>query len=131
MAYEEALTCITLPASGDLSSYQYHLIYASTSKQATLQTTKGGYVAGILQDKSTAAGIGSKVAVFGVVKVAAGGSATTGFDIGTQLVCSTSGIATVYTTAGSYVFGRALQYLSSGTSGIVAALVTHEGYRST
>jgi hypothetical protein len=130
MAYEEALTSITLPASADLSSYQYHLVSATTAAQAQLQTTKGGYVVGVIQDKSTAAGIGSKVGVYGVTKVAAGGAATTGFNVGTPLVCTTSGIATVWSTAGSYVWGIALEHLTSGTSAVVSALIVHAGYRT-
>jgi len=130
MAYEEVLTSITLPASADLSSYQYHLVSATTAATAQLQTTKGGYVVGVLQDKSTAANIGSKIGIFGVTKVAAGNAATTGFNVGTPLVAATSSVATVWSTAGSYVVGYALEHLTSGTSGVVSMLINHAGYRT-
>lgn len=127
MAFEQNVRFRTVPASGNLSANQYYLVKLSTTGQAAVQTTRGGVVFGSLYDKSTAAGISTRVAWDGTVKIWAGGSTETLITPGTALVASTAGVAIPRSTINSYVIGRAAEVLSSGTTGIIAVDVTHEG----
>lgn len=130
MASEEILQSITLPASADLSSNQYELATGTTAAQASVVATRGGNVLGVLQDKSTAAGIAAELGVGGVTKVVAGDSSGMENAIAfmSPLISSSQGRAVPSTQAlSNYVWGRALEPLATGSTGIIRALITHEG----
>ena len=130
MASEEILRNITLPASADLSANQYELASGTTAAQASLVATRGGTVLGVLQDNSTAQGIESKVGVGGVTKVVAGDSSGTANAIAFMgpLISSSAGRAVPSTQSiDDYVWGRALEPLAASSTGIIRALITHEG----
>lgn len=120
---------ITRKSSGDTSSYQYRLFALSTTNTADgaiLATARGQKVDGVWQNNSTAAEFG-KLRVIGVSKVAAGDSSDmeTAIAPGTLLKASSIGQA-VPSTAGTvnpHAFGFALEALSTGSTGIIAAVV--------
>lgn len=131
MSYQEDVGYVSRTANAALSTAQYQLCTLSTDAQIAIQTTRGGVVVGSIYDASTAADIDTAVAYRGIVKVRCGGTTEAAITPGTQLVASTNGVGITYSTAGSYVFGRAVENLSSAIQGIIAVLMTHEGYRST
>jgi hypothetical protein len=122
MAYEEALRCLTLLSSGSHASDQYKIMAASTANggEFTLQTTKGGLAVGVLQDNSTAA-CGCKIGFAGVTKVAAGNSTGAAISVGATLIASTLGVAVPSTGTNDFVVCQALEALSSGSTGVIAA----------
>ena len=69
---------ITFKASGDNTDNQYKGVFATSSVNASgevaVVATHGGKFVGVLQDKSTAAGIASLVRVAGITKMQAGAS---------------------------------------------------------
>ena len=70
---------ITLNSSGDESSNQYKACVASSAVASgglAIVATRGGPFTGVLQDKSTAAGIASLVRVAGITKMQAKSSDT-------------------------------------------------------
>jgi len=135
MAYEEILQTITLPSSGDLSGVQYYLMRPTTDAPARIgaTTARGGFCLGVLQGNTTATGFSEKVAVYGVTKVAAGDTSGTETAItpGLALIASSVGRAVASTIdIGTYVIGRALSILSTGTYGTISMLLTHQGMSS-
>lgn len=130
MATDRNATFDTVQAAANLSSLQYYLMTLTTTPQAVslnLCLTRGGYVYGSLYDKSTGAGISSKVAMGGVAKVWCGGSTEGPIKPGTQIVSSTGGVGIPYSTNASYVVGYAVEHQSSGSTGIIAVHLTHQG----
>lgn len=121
MAVRESPLCLTLPVSGDMTSNQYKVVTASTAGQATLVTTAGADAVGVLQDKSTAAGISAEIQFAGVGMLDAGNSTTAAIAVMTNLMASTAGIAIPATTTGVFVVAQALEALSSGSSGVIKA----------
>lgn len=77
MATEEAMQCITVPASTDLSSYQYCGVYINSSGQLAL-AGEGVAAIGILQDKPAAQGRAGRVCIGGRSKVKAGATLAPG-----------------------------------------------------
>lgn len=78
MAYEGTLRSIPgLEASADLSTKQFYLIDIGATG-AAVNTTAGGIVDGVLQNKPNAAGQEANVAFSGVSKVVAGAAITRG-----------------------------------------------------
>lgn len=120
---------LTRRSSGDTSSYQYRLMALSTTNAndgCVLATARGQLVHGVWQNNATAAEYG-KLKVAGVSKVAAGDSSAmeTGITEGTLLKASSIGQA-VPSTAGTVnplVIGYALEALSTGSTGIIAAMI--------
>lgn len=128
MTTELKLFDITLNSSGDESSNQYKAVIASSAVASgglAVVATHGGKFVGVLQDKSTAAGIASRVTVAGVTKMQAG--ASSGHEVaiteGLPLVCSSVGDAVPSSSAGEAVIGMALESLSSGSTGIIKVLL--------
>lgn len=70
MAYEEALRCISVPASGDLSSYQYRFVKIDSDGEAAL-CGAGELARGVLQNAPAAAGRAASIAIEGESKVVA------------------------------------------------------------
>ena len=130
MAYEEKLVTVTLPASGDLSASQYKLVDGSTSGQAQVLAARGGNVLGVIQDKSTGAGIGGEVGIRGITKVEAGDSSgmANAIVVGTALISSSNGTAVPSTgDIDHFIWGRAVSPLATGSTGIISANITMEG----
>lgn len=125
MAYEEILQTITLAADEDLSAKQYFLVAVSTDGQAKAVATRGATAIGVNQEKSTAAGISTKIGVYGVTKVAAGDtSAGSAIVAGDTLMSSSVGRAVPTTlNIGDLVIGQALTPLSSGVTGVISMLI--------
>ena len=120
MATQEGLIEISRPASGDLSSYQFHIMSLDTDGKAVLaadaDSTTQPPMPMILQDKPAAEDRPAKLAVAGAPKVMAGGS----FNETDALTCDASGHAIATTTAGDKCIGRAL---TAGTSGELAEVL--------
>lgn len=106
MAYEESLTCVTVPANADLSSSQYLFVKGVNSNgEARLATTGNGERAiGVLQNDPSSAGDAGTLGVLGISKVVASGVITAGDDVASDA----AGKATVAAT-GDYVLGVAME----------------------
>lgn len=107
MATEEQLQSITLEASGDLSTKQYHFMVIDSSGQIAAAGA-GAAIDGVLQDEPDAAGIASQVGFSGVTKVNAAEAIVAGDDI----TPDSAGKAVVAAT-GDVIAGKA----TSGASG--------------
>lgn len=124
---------ITFDASGDNTNNQYKGVFATSSDasgEIAVVSTHGGKFIGVLQDKSTAAGIASLVRVAGITKMQAG--ASSGHEIaiteGLLLVCSSKGDGVPSSSAGEAIVGMALESLSTGSTGIIKVLLGHFGF---
>lgn len=115
MASEEVLTCITLPANADLSSYQYHCVDINTSGNVAVLASQGAKVLGVIQNKPAAAGRGATVCIFGVTKAELDGTVTVGDELTSA---ATGGVEEA--ASGDYVIGRALE---SGVSGDIISIL--------
>jgi len=112
MATEKIVNPFTVPASGDLSSYQYHIMTLNTDGQAKVADDADDTaeaLIGILLDKPTVANQSAKIAGPGsIVKLIADES----INEGSRITCSEDGtdkgqgIAT--TTAGDNYVGISL-----------------------
>ena len=119
---------ITLDATGDNSSNQYKAVFATSSDAAgemAVVATRGGKFVGVLQDKSTAAGIGSLVRVAGITKMAAGDSSgmETAITEGLPVICSSVGQAVPSTAATDAKIGTALEPLGTASTGVIKVLL--------
>lgn len=115
MSYEIAVLDVTFPASGDLSGSQYRCASLTTAGQLQVMTSFLDTFVGVLQDKTTAAGISAKVRVEGITKVIAGG--TSGLEMailcGHTLVSTGGAVIPSSSGAGNRIVGQALQNLST------------------
>jgi hypothetical protein len=111
MATQQALTCITLPAGGDLSADQWKFVTVNSSGQAVLQTTVNGRVVGVLQNDPAAAGREAEVAIAGVVKALVGGTAVAAGD---EVEVTAAGLALTAAGAGSNIIGICLVGAAAG-----------------
>jgi hypothetical protein len=104
-AYSEAMVSVTLEASGDLSDYQYYLVKSGTGeRRVSVNTSAGGAVVGVLQNKPDAVGAAATVAISGVVPVIAGDA----IDAMAQVTSDSSGRVVAYSET-DVIVGRALQ----------------------
>lgn len=122
MAFEEILSTVTLQADEDLSSKQYFLGALSTDGQFKVATARGQTTFGINQEKSTAAGISTRIGVFGISKVAAGDtSAGSAIVPGDMLMSSSVGRAVPTTlNIGDLVCGTAVTGLAASVTGTIS-----------
>jgi hypothetical protein len=130
MSYQEDVGYVSRTANAALTSSQYYCGTLSTDSQIAVQTTRGGYVMGSIYDASTAASIDTAIAHRGIVRILCGGTTEAAITPGTRLIASTDGIGITWSTLGSYVFGRAVENLSSAITGVIAVHMTHEGLSS-
>lgn len=131
MAVEKGLTPLSWPASADLSTSQYRCVNFTAGDQIQ-RAGASAFVLGVLQNDPSNAGEAATVASWGVTKVHASTTGTTGITSGDALVTAANGIAVEESTGGTaYVWGRATSDLSSGSTGLISALITHEGPQST
>jgi hypothetical protein len=119
---------VTFDATGDNTSNQYKAVFATSSDasgEVAVVATHGGKFVGVLQDKSTAAGIASLVRVAGITKMQAGASSGMEIEIteGLPLVCSSVGDAVPSSSAGEAVIGMSLEQLTTGSTGIIKVLL--------
>lgn len=121
MAYEIPGRVITLEASTDLSSNQYHFVKVDTSGKAALAITSTAQeVLGVLQNKPSS-GQAASVMIDGVSKVVAAGSTMAAGDLVTN---STAGRATPH-TAGDMIIGTVI-YGSSGSTGRILTVALQD-----
>lgn len=97
MATEIVLQRMSLPASADLSASQYHFTNINSSGQLAINTTAGGLVAGVLQDKPFAAGNPGNLGIGGGTKIILGGTVAAGANIassatGTAVTAATGNV---------------------------------------
>lgn len=116
MATYQALQCISVPASADLSARQFRFMTINASGQLAASTA-GAKSDGVLQDKPNAAGVAGALAIDGVSMVQVGAAVTAGDDI----AVGTNGVGLTATT-GDIVVGRALES-GSGNGSIIPVLI--------
>ena len=124
MAVDKILQTWTLPASGDLSAYQYHFVKLDANNKAALAGAADA-IFGILQDKPDAADEEALIAIAGVSKLVVD-AATTNIAVGDRLAANASGHGVKTTTEGDDYGAIALE--SATTDGaIIKVLVTPHG----
>jgi hypothetical protein len=116
MAFKENQSCISLEASGDLSSNQFYFVDVDTSGQAAV-AGDGADAVGVLQNDPDTQGHAATVAIEGVSRVSCGGSVTAGDDISSD----TNGQG-VTSASGDVVLGKALED-ASGADSVIAVLL--------
>lgn len=118
MAYFESIKEITLPASADLSSYQYYFVDVDTSGLAAVVASAGAKCVGILLNKPSAANAASEIADIaagGICKVKAAAAIT----CGDEITPAADGRAQTATSS-QIVVGRALE--AAAAAGVVIAV---------
>lgn len=108
MAYEIPGFCISLEASGDLSTKQYYFVKLDTNGQVAVCAAVTDNPIGILQDKPAAQGRACTVMVQGVSKV----SSDANLAINDMVGPSADGQAAAYvhgTDTTKYIVGRVLR----------------------
>lgn len=117
----------------NLSSAKAQFLVVKTTAATTFkrQTSAAGVVYGVLQDTPTSGTQGS-IMIAGITKVRVNSTAHTAVAVLDKLVASTkAGVIPATTAAGTYVtkyvIGRALDTLSSNSTGIITMLITREG----
>lgn len=108
MAYEEALTKISVPAGADLSASQYCFVTVDSNGKVVL-TGDGAKADGVLQDDPDTSTETACVAIAGVTKMKAGAAVTAGDSIASD----STGRGITAATTGDVVMGKAL----TGASG--------------
>lgn len=117
MATQRDLFDISLPVAADYSAKQFYLMTQSSAGLATLATTAGEKVIGVLQDDPAAASRAGNIRCFGITKFVAGGT----IDEDDNLVTDSAGKGVASTTADDHIWGRALEAGSSGE--VLSAIV--------
>jgi hypothetical protein len=113
------------------ASSQYTLVTSTSGTTFKKQTTLGGFVLGVLQDTPSSGQAGA-VMVYGVSRVRVNNATHIGIVNMDKLKCSTTAGAKPSTTAvANYVWGRALESLTTNSTGVIWALITHQGSGST
>lgn len=110
---------------------QYTLVTSTSGTTFKKQTTGGGFVLGVLQDTPSSGTAGS-IMVQGVTRVRVNNATHAGIVNMDKLRCSTTSGAKPSTAAvANYVWGRALESLTTNSTGVIWALITHQGSGST
>lgn len=78
---QESLQCISLPAHASMASSQYLFVNVNSDGEAYVQTSDGGEVVGVNQDKQSNVGSPVAVAFAGVTQVVAGGVIVAGASV--------------------------------------------------
>ncbi len=131
MAASQNLRPLSFPTSADLSTKLGMLVTLNASTEAALQTTNGGAVLGPITDEpSTDASVIPVAQPGSVAKVRASSTGGTAITRLGPLKSSTQGKAVLAASAGDYVFGHALNALSTGKDQFIRALLTHAGQLS-
>ena len=117
MAYEQALQAFSGIAAADLSALQYTFVIVDSAGKIAANTTAGGWVAGVLQNKPVA-GATAQVAFSGVSKLSLGATITAD----DQIMSTTAGAGDVAVGAaspGNFAAGQAIIGGASGEIGSV------------
>jgi hypothetical protein len=114
------------------ATYQYRVVTLSSATTFKVQTSSTQFALGILQD-TPAIGQAGQIVVSGVTKARVLSTASKAIVVGDKLKASTAGGVMASTGAATkwYVLGHALTALSSGTTGIISMLITHQGLPTT
>lgn len=119
MALDRNLQIISIPASGDLSSYQFHIVAIDSDGRVALPSGSVGAVIGVLQNKPAGTSHPAAVAISGVSRCYAGGSIASG-----DLVKSdAAGFGLSTTTTGNRLVGRAISSEATGSGLIFECLI--------
>lgn len=132
MAYElNQLIVGTLTAAGDYNdALDQYTCVRTTGSNFTLQTSAGGTVLGILQDRPSS-GTPGAICVMGVTKARVNNTTHGAIAVGDKLRCSTSGGVVPSTANVAYnVIGMALEAIGSNTTGIITILFRPTGMGS-
>lgn len=117
MATENMVLSTSWPASGDLSSYQYHAVKISSGEVALCGASD--IPIGILQNQPDADGVAAEVGLIGISKAVVDGS--TNVAIGDFLAVNSDGHLIKTTTASDQVVAQALEAVTA--DGIVAKVL--------
>jgi len=117
LATENMVLSTSWPASGDLSSSQYHAVKISSGEVALCGDTD--IPIGILQNQPDADGVAAEVGLIGISKAVVDGS--TNVAIGDFLAVNSSGHLIKTTTASDQVVAQALEAVTA--DGIVAKVL--------
>ena len=137
MAVQEALTCISMKAAGDLSSKQFYCMKVSAANTVDTNDAAGGRVIGVLQNKPDAAGRDATVAVAGRSKAVAGAAVAAGAyvkalangkvdDAATAPTVDASGASATAASTGANVIGIALT-AAAADGEVIEVLLLHCG----
>ncbi|NBW08355.1 MAG: hypothetical protein EBR82_10040 [Caulobacteraceae bacterium] len=122
MANFQEVTRLSLPANADLSADQYKFVVVNSSGKVAVNTTSGGRVAGVLDNKPNAADVTAVVTRFGAKALVKAGAAITR---GALVMSDNAGLAVTATTGG-HIQGQALQ--AAGASGdIIEISLDYQG----
>ena len=109
MAIEIPGQVVTVPASADLSAFQFRFVTIDNSGELAMPTT-GASVYGVLQNKPDAQGIAASVMTNGISKMTAPASTVA---VGEIITTSTDG-EPVPLSAGDHAVGRVVRGSSGG-----------------
>lgn len=129
MALEfDILTLGDRTAAADYSSAtnQFRLVTSTANTTFSRVATAGSKVLGVLQD-TPASGEPGAIRLYGISKVRVNSTAHAAIAIMNKLRASSVGGAMPSTAVANYIWGRALETLSSNSTGVITAFITHEG----
>lgn len=130
MAFEFPLLVLgdrSATANYSSASSQYTCVVSTGATNFKKQTTKGGVVLGVLQDTPSSGSFGA-IMSYGVSRVRVNTTAHPAIAIMDRLRASTrAGVEGSTANVTYYVVGRALETLSSNSTGIISMLITHSG----
>ena len=118
MATENMVLSTSWPASGDLSSYQYHAVKITNGEAALCGASD--IPIGILQNQPDADGVAAEVGLIGISKAVVDGNSAN-VAIGDFLAVNSSGHLIKTTTASDQVVAQALEAVVA--DGIVAKVL--------
>lgn len=119
MSTEQAKHAITLRAAGDLSTKQYYAVDVDSNGRVAVQTSAGGRVTGILQNKPSAIDQAAEVAVSGIIK----GIASAAINPGADVQVTTDGSFITSATTGHLIFGVHVGEVAAASGDIIPILV--------
>lgn len=109
------------------ASSQYCVVKSTAATSFSKQVTKGGVALGVLQDTPSSGAFGA-IMHMGATRVRVNTTAHPKIAIGDKLRASTrAGVEGSTANVAYYVLGRALETLSSNSTGIITMLLTHQG----
>lgn len=115
-------------ATADYSSATNQFRFVTSTSNTTFKraASAGVPVLGVLQD-TPASGEHGSIRVYGLSKVRVGTTSHAAIAIMDKIRTSSVGFAMPSTLGTRYVIGRALETLSSNSTGVISMLITHEG----
>lgn len=130
MAFEYPLLVFgdrSATANYSSASSQYTVVKSTGATNFTKQVTKGGVALGVLQDTPSSGSFGA-IMYMGITRVRVNTTGHPAIAIGDKLRASTrAGVEGSTANVNYYVLGRALETLSSNSTGIITMFLTHQG----